>query len=92
MVASRGVLFVEPLWLCVVVPILVASIPVGASLVLRQRRLAVFEAACLAAAGLAIAIVLWGPLFAVIIAGFVLLTHRIALSIAALVDPSNPDR
>ena len=82
--------FVEPLWLCVLIPILVAPIPVGASLVLRQHRAPAFEAVCLAASGFAIAIVLGGALFAVIAAGFVLFTHRVALSIAAPVDASSP--
>jgi alginate O-acetyltransferase complex protein AlgI len=85
------VFFVEPLWLCILIPILLAPIPVVASLALRQRRAPVFEAACLAASGVAIAIVLGGPLFAVIAAGFVLFTHRVALSIAAAAGASSPD-
>jgi D-alanyl-lipoteichoic acid acyltransferase DltB (MBOAT superfamily) len=59
--------------------------------VLRQHRAPAVQAACLAAAGLAIAVLLFGALFAAIVAGFVLLTHWIALSIAAPVDPSSPD-
>lgn len=83
-------LFVAPLWLSVLIPILVAPIPVGASLVIRQRRAPAFEIACLAAAGLAIAVVLGGSLFAVIVTVFLLFTHRVALSIAANVDASSP--
>jgi alginate O-acetyltransferase complex protein AlgI len=75
------VFFVEPLWLCTLIPILLAPIPLGASLAIRQRRMPAIEAACLTAAGLAIAVVLGGLLFAIIIAGLVLFTHRVALSI-----------
>jgi alginate O-acetyltransferase complex protein AlgI len=56
-----------------------------------QRRAPAFEAACLAAAGLAIAIVLGGALFAVFVAVFVLFVHRVALSIAAAADASGAD-
>jgi len=92
------VFFVEPLWLCVLIPILLAPIPVAASLALRRRRAPAFEASFLAASGFAIAVVLGGALFAAIVAGFVLFTHRVALSVAALVDglsqdvPSNRSR
>jgi alginate O-acetyltransferase complex protein AlgI len=75
------VFFVEPLWLCILFPILLAPIPLGASLAIRRRRTPALEAACLAAAGLAIAVVLGGLLFAIIIAGLVLFTHSVALSI-----------
>jgi alginate O-acetyltransferase complex protein AlgI len=85
------VFFVEPLWLCILIPILVAPIPVGAAIVIRQRRAPALEAACLAAAGLAMAFVLGGVWFATVLVAFVLLTHRIGLRIASLVDPSISD-
>jgi D-alanyl-lipoteichoic acid acyltransferase DltB (MBOAT superfamily) len=88
-IASRRVFFVEPIWLCVLIPILVALVPVGASLVIRRRRAQMFEAVWLAAAGLAIAIVLGGASFAVVLTVFVLITHRAALSIAATADASS---
>src|SRR5262245_21216814 len=84
--ARDDVFFVEPLWLSVLIPILFAPIPVVASLALRQRRAPAFEAACLAAAAFAIASVLGGALFALMVAGFVLLMHRVALSMAAPAD------
>ena len=84
--------FVEPLWLCVLVPILIAPIPLGAALVIRQRRVPAVEAACLAAAGLAIAVLLGGVLFAAILAGVVLFTHGVALAIAAAVGVSHSGR
>jgi alginate O-acetyltransferase complex protein AlgI len=76
------VFFVEPLWLCVLVPILIAPIPLGAALVIRQRRAPAALAACLALTGLAIAVSLGGGLFALIGAGFVLVTHRAGLSMS----------
>jgi alginate O-acetyltransferase complex protein AlgI len=80
------VFFVEPLWLCILIPLLIAPIPVGASLLIRQRRAPRLEAACLAAAGLAIAWIGGGPWFAAILAAFVLFTHRVASTIARAVD------
>jgi alginate O-acetyltransferase complex protein AlgI len=86
------VFFVAPLWLCVVVPILIAPMPLGAALVIRQRRAPAILAACMAIIGLAMAVGLGGGLFAGIGAAFVLVTHRAGLSIADLVGASNSDR
>ena len=76
-------LFGEHFWLSVLIPILVAPIPVGASLLFRQRRAPALEVACLALAGLAIAFVFGGAFFAVTVLGFMLFTHWAALHIAA---------
>jgi alginate O-acetyltransferase complex protein AlgI len=86
------VFFVEPLWLCVLIPILIAPIPLGAALVIRQRRAPAIEAASLAAAGLAIAVLLGGVLLAAILVGLVLFTHGVAILMAAAVGALHPDQ
>lgn len=82
--------FVAPLWICILIPILLAPFPLGLSLVIRQRRAPAIEAACLASAGLAIAFVLGGVLLVAALVAFVLVTHQAAQSIEASVADANP--
>ena len=85
--------FVAPLWICILIPILLAPFPLGVSLVIRQRRAPAFEAAYLAIAGFAISFVLGGVLLMAVLVAFILVTHQAAQSIGASVadaDPSQP--
>jgi len=76
------VLFLEPIWRSILIPIGFALILLGVSLVVRYwGRSAVDKAILLAAAGLAVAIVIGGAVFGAVIAAFVLIMHSIALSI-----------
>jgi alginate O-acetyltransferase complex protein AlgI len=86
------VLFLEPIWLSVLVPILFALVLLSTSLVLREwRRGSVDKAAILSAAAVALALVTGGALFATVLVGLVLFTHRIALAIDHAADASHRD-
>jgi len=76
------VLFIEPFWLCILIPIVVAPISLGASLAFHHWRLPrIDKAIVLSAAGLALASIGGGALFAVVLVALVLFTHRVALVI-----------
>jgi alginate O-acetyltransferase complex protein AlgI len=76
------VLFIEPIWLSIVIPIFFALALLIASLAVRYLRLPGFDkAAFLSAAGLALAVVTGGALFAAVLVAFVLFTHWVALAI-----------
>jgi alginate O-acetyltransferase complex protein AlgI len=84
------VLFIEPIWLSILIPILVALVLLGGSLVVRHWRSAgVDKAAFLSTAGLALAFVAGGAVLAIILVGFVLFTHRIAFAIERATDRRN---
>ena len=75
-------LFVEPIWLSIVIPTLFALALLIASLAFRYIRRAGFDrSALLSAAGLALAFVTGGALFAAVLVAFVLFTHWIAFAI-----------
>jgi alginate O-acetyltransferase complex protein AlgI len=81
------VLFTEPIWLSILIPIFFALVLLIASLVVRHWRRAGFDrAAFLSTGGLALAFVTGGALFAAVLVGFVLFTHRIAFAIARAAD------
>ena len=85
-------LFIEPIWLSILIPIFFALVLLMASLAVRYwRRVAFDKAFFLAAAGLALAYVAGGPLFAAVFAGFVLFTHWMALAIERSADPGSRD-
>ena len=80
-------LFIEPIWLSILIPILFALVLLMASLAVRYWRRAAFDKAVfLAAAGLALAFVTGGAFFAALLVGFVLFTHWIALAIERAAD------
>jgi len=86
------VLFIEPIWLSILIPIFFALVLLMASLAVRYwRRVAFDKAFLLAAAGLALAYVTGGPLFAGVLAGLVLFTHWMALAIERSADPGTRD-
>ena len=75
-------LFIEPIWLSILIPILFALVLLIASLAVGHWRRAGFDKAVwLSTAGLALAFVIGGALFAAVLAGFVLFTHWIAFAI-----------
>jgi len=81
------VLFIEPIWLSILIPILFALVLLIASLAVRYWRRAPFDkAAFLSTAGLALAFVTGGALFAIVLVGFVLFTHWIAFAIERAAD------
>ena len=87
-----GVLFIEPIWLSILIPIVFALVLLIASLAIRHLRRAGFDnAAVLSIAGLALALVTGGALFATVLAGFVLFTHWIAFAIERAADGRNRD-
>jgi alginate O-acetyltransferase complex protein AlgI len=76
------VLFTGPLWLSILIPIFCAPVLLIVSLAVRHWRRAGFDKSVfLSTAGLALACVSGGALFAAVLAGFVLFTHWIALAI-----------
>jgi alginate O-acetyltransferase complex protein AlgI len=77
------VLFLEPIWLSILLPIALALVLLIASLAVRHhwRRAAFDKAALLSLAGLALAFSTRGALIASLLAGFVLFTHWVALAI-----------
>ena len=80
-------LFIEPIWFSVLIPILFALLLLGVSLVVRQWRPAgVEKATILTAAAVALAFVTGGALFTVVLIGSVLFTHWIAFAIEGAVD------
>jgi alginate O-acetyltransferase complex protein AlgI len=84
------VLFIEPIWLSILLPIFFALVLLIASLAIRHLRRAGFDkAALLSTAGLALAFVTGGTLFAMVLAGFVLFTHWIAFAIERAPDGRN---
>jgi alginate O-acetyltransferase complex protein AlgI len=86
------VLFIEPIWLSILIPLFFALVLLIASLAVRHPRRAGFDKALLlAAAGLALAFVAGGALFAAILAGFVLFTHWIAFAIERASDRPHRD-
>jgi alginate O-acetyltransferase complex protein AlgI len=87
------VLFIEPIWLSILIPILFALVLLIASIAVRHhwRRAAFDKAAFLSAAGLALAYATGGVLLASVLAGFVLFTHRIALAIDRASDRATRD-
>jgi alginate O-acetyltransferase complex protein AlgI len=86
------VLFIEPIWLSILIPILFALVLLIASLAVRHWRRAGFSKdASLSTAGLALAFVAGGPLFALVLVGFVLFTHWIAFAIERADDRRNRD-
>jgi alginate O-acetyltransferase complex protein AlgI len=86
------VLFVEPIWLSLLIPIGCALVLLGGSLVVRHGRFAGLDkAAFLSAAGLALAFVAGGAVLAAVLAAFVLFTHWIAFAIERAADRRNHD-
>jgi alginate O-acetyltransferase complex protein AlgI len=86
------VLFIEPIWLSILIPTFFALVLLIASLAVRHLRRAGFDkAALLSTAGLALALVTGGALFAAILAGFVLFTHWIAFAIERAADGRTRD-
>jgi alginate O-acetyltransferase complex protein AlgI len=84
------VLFIEPIWLSILIPILFAPVLLIASLAVRDWRRAGFDkAAFLSTAGLALAFVTGGAIFASVLVGFVLFTHWIAFAIERAPDRRN---
>ena len=84
-------LFTEPIWLSILLPILVALILLIASLAVGHwRHVSLDKAAWLSTAGLALALVTGGALFAVVLVGFVLFTHWIGFAIERAADRRNP--
>ena len=80
-------LFIEPIWLSILIPILFALVLLIASLAARHwRRDGFGKAAWLSTASLVLAFVTGGALFAAILVGFVLFTHWIALAIERAAD------
>ena len=72
-------LFVEPVWLSILIPIGFALVLLTASVAVRHLRGAAFDkAAVLSTAGLALAYVTGGASFAVLLLGLALFTHWIA--------------
>jgi alginate O-acetyltransferase complex protein AlgI len=81
------VLFIEPVWLSILIPIFFALVLLMASLAVRYwRRVAFDKAVFLAAAGLALADVTGGPIFAAFLAGFALFTHWMGVAIERSAD------
>jgi alginate O-acetyltransferase complex protein AlgI len=86
------VLFIEPIWLSILIPILFALVLLIASIAGRHWRRASFDKATwLSTAGLGLAFVTGGALFAAILVGFVLFTHWIAFAIEQAADRRNRD-
>jgi hypothetical protein len=84
------VLFTEPIWLSILIPIFFALVLLIASLVVRHWRRAGFDkAAFLSTGGLALAFVTGGALFAAVLVGFVLFTHWIAFVIERAAGSGN---
>ena len=80
-------LFIEPIWLSILIPIFFTLVLLIASLAVRHLRRAGFDkAALLSSAGLALAFVTGGALFALVLVGFVLFTHWIAFAIERAAD------
>jgi len=87
------VLFLQPVWLSILIPIGFALILLGASLVVRHSgRGAVDKGAVLSAAGVAVAFVIGGAVFAAVLVALVLLTHRAAVAIDQAADGRNRER
>ena len=83
-------LFTEPIWLSILIPILFALVLLMVSLAVRHWRRAGFDkAAWLSTAGLALAFATGGALFAAVLFGFVLFTHWIAFAIDRAADRRN---
>jgi alginate O-acetyltransferase complex protein AlgI len=81
------VLFTGPLWLSILIPILFAPVLLMVSLAVRHWRRAGFDKAVfLSTAGVALAFVMGGALFAAVLVGFVLFTHWIALAMERAAD------
>ena len=75
-------LFTGPVWLSILIPIFFAPVLLMVSLAVRHWRRAGFDKAVfLSTAGVALAFVTGGALFAAVLGGFVLFTHWIALVI-----------
>jgi alginate O-acetyltransferase complex protein AlgI len=86
------VLFTGPLWLSILLPILFAPALLLVSLLARHwRRTGFDKSAFLSAAGLALAFVMGGALFAAVLVGFVLFTHWIAFAIDQAADRRNSE-
>jgi len=86
------VLFTEPIWLSILIPILFALALLIVSLAVRHwQRTGFDKAAWLSAAGLALAFVTGGALFAAVLVGFVLFTHWIAFTIDRTADRRSRD-
>jgi alginate O-acetyltransferase complex protein AlgI len=84
------VLFIEPIWLSILIPIFFALVLLIASLVVRHWRRAGFDKAVfLSTGGLALAFVTGGALFASVLVAFVLFTHWIAFAIDRASDRRN---
>ena len=81
-------LFSEPIWLSILIPILFALVLLIASLAVRHhwRRAAFDKAALLSTAGFALALATGGALFALVLAALVLFTHWSALAIERAPD------
>src|SRR6185503_20056660 len=89
---SRRVLFTAPIWLSILIPILFALALLIVSLAVRHwQRTGFDKAAWLSAAGLALAFVTGGALFAAVLVGFVLFTHWIAFTIDRTADRRSRD-
>ena len=80
-------LFTGPLWLSILIPIFFAPVLLMVSLAVRHWRRAGFDKAVfLSIAGIALASVSGGALFAAVLVGFVLFAHGIALAIERAAD------
>jgi alginate O-acetyltransferase complex protein AlgI len=86
------VLFIEPIWLSILIPILFALVLLIASLAVGHWRRAGFDKAVwLSTAGLVLAFVMGGALFAAVLVAFVLFTHWIAFAIERAADRRDRD-
>jgi alginate O-acetyltransferase complex protein AlgI len=84
------VLFTEPIWLSILIPMVFALVLLMASLVVRHvGSLRINVALWLAIAGLALAFVTGGTLIAAVLVAFVLFTHAIAFTIERAVGRRN---
>ena len=79
-------LFLEPIWLSILLPISFALALLIASLAVRHWGGTFDKALVLSSAGLALAWAIGGPLVAALVAGSVLLTHWIAFAIERVQD------
>jgi alginate O-acetyltransferase complex protein AlgI len=81
------VFFTQPFWVSILVPVFLAPVLLITSLVLQPRRGDGFDTSVfLSIAGLAMAFVMGGAVLTVVLFGFVLFTHAVALAIERAVN------
>jgi alginate O-acetyltransferase complex protein AlgI len=84
------VFFTGPIWLSILIPIFFAPVLLIVSLLARPRRSAGFDkSGLLSAAGVALAFLAGGGLFAAVLIAFVLFTHWIAFAIERAINQDN---